>query len=222
MIVIVAANGERAELPGTVLALMSYPASFLANFLTPFPVRVAGLPDPEVLFIPLAMGVLGFVQWFVFAPKVVGAVSRWSRATPAKRGIAGAIVVLVVWVLAELVAIVLSTSLDRLTKRMPCHLNPILFHAWLAIPMSVAAATGGLVIANFFDRQDARPWTVMLASLFFVVSTALQAVVLFAPQSTSNRIGALIEVVLPVVVCFSTSYYASRSRHEHAAAGASQ
>ena len=210
-IVVVATRG--AETPAVVLALMSYPAGLLANFLAPFPVRIAGLPDPEVLLVPLAMGVLGFIQWFVVVPRLARKIHGWMRR---------AIILLGIWVIAEATAIVLSTSLSRVTERIVCHVNAILFHAWLAIPVTVLAAAGGLAVSSLLDRQGSRRWTVLLASLFFVYSAALQASLLFARQSTSNRIGVLLEVLLPGFACAIAGAYASRLRQEHAVGGASQ
>jgi len=205
---IVAVAVTSAEMPAVVLALMSYPAGLLANFLSPFPVRIAGLPDPEGLVVPLAMGVLGFIQWFVVVPRIAGKLSESVRR---------AIVVLVVWVLAQATSILVSMPLNRVTEKMACHVNAILFHAWLAIPATVAAAAGGLAVSSFVDRQGPRRWTLLLGCLFFVASTALQAGVLFDPQSTSNRIGVLLEVLLPGCACILAGSFASRSRHERGA-----
>ena len=210
---IAAVASSAAETPAVVLALMSYPAGLLANFLAPFPVRIAGLPDAEVLLVPLAMGVLGFTQWFVVVPRLARKIHGWMRR---------AIILLGIWVIAEATAIVLSTSLNRITERIVCHVNAILFHAWLAIPVTVSAAAGGLAVFSFIDRQGSRRWTVLLASLFFVYSTALQASLLFATQSASNRIGVLLEILLPGFACAIAGAYASRLRQGQAVTGASQ
>jgi len=222
MIVIVAAYGERAETPSLVLALMSYPASLLANFVGPLPVRIAGLPDPEVLLVPLAMGALGFVQWFVIAPRIIAKLNRWHRITPATRSDLGksmtarAVILLVIWLLAEITAIALSMSLNRVTERLPCHVSTILFHLWLAIPMSIAAIAGGLGASRVFEGQSAKLWSAALACLFVLASVTLQAGILFDSQSTANRIGAVIEAVMPGLLCFVIASYASRARRETA------
>ena len=213
MIVVVAVRS--AEIPAVVLGVMSYPAGLLANFLAPFsfPVRIAGLPDPEVLVVPVAMGVLGFIQWFVVVPRLARKITGSMRR---------AIIVLGVWVLAEATAIVLSMLLNRVTGRIACHVNAILFHAWLVIPATVAAAAAGVAVSRIVDSRGPRRWTALLACLFVVASTGLQAGVLFDTQSISNRIGVLLEMLLPGVACIVAGSYAPRSRQEHAAAGASQ
>jgi len=213
MIVVVAVTS--AEIPAVVLALMSFPAGLLANFLAPFsfPVRVVGLPDPEVLVVPVAMGVLGFIQWFVVVPRIAAKLSDSVRR---------ALVVLVVWVLAQAATILVSMPLNRVTGKMVCEVNAILFHAWLAIPATVAAAAGGLAVSSLVDRQPPRRWTLLLGCLFFVASAALQANVLFDEQSTSNRIGVLLEVLLPGCACILAGSFASRSRQERGAGVGSQ
>jgi hypothetical protein len=123
--------------------------------------------------------------------------------------------------LAEVTTILLSMSLNRFTGRMTCHVNAILFHVWLAIPATVSAAAGGLVV-SMLDRRGPKRWTALLAGLFFVAAAALQTDVLFATQSTSNRIGVLLEVLLPACACFVAGAYATRLWQEHVAAGASQ
>jgi hypothetical protein len=177
-----------------------------------FPVRIEGLPDPEVLIIPLTAGVLGFIQWFVVVPWIARRLSvRLRRAA----------ILLAVWLLAEAAAIVVSMSLNRTAARISCHVNVILFHAWLAIPAVVAATAGSLAASRLIDSQNPRRWTVLLAGLFLVAGAALQTAVLFDPQSTANRIGVLLELLLPACACMVAGSFASRLPHAHRAAGAS-
>jgi hypothetical protein len=211
---------QNAETPGVVLALMSYPASFLASELfVPFPVRVQGLPDPEIVIVPLAMGALGFVQWFIVVPWLTAKILEWHRNAPvtrtgtSRRNIANVIILMTVWVIAEIAAIALSMPLNRLNGQLARHLGAIIFHVWLAIPAAVAAAVAALIIARLFSGRDATFWVASIACLFLCAGAINAALMLFNARSNTDRVGAIVEALTPAVVCLTVGLYSSRVAH---------
>jgi hypothetical protein len=211
---------RNAETPGVVLALMSYPASFLASELfVPFPVRVQGLPDPEIVIVPLAMGALGFVQWFVVVPWLTAKILEWhgnapvTRTGTSRRNTANVIILLTVWFIAEIAAIALSMPLNQLNGQLARHIGAVVFHIWLAIPAAIVGAVAAIVIARLFSAKDATFWVASLACLFLCAGAFNAALVLFNACSNANRVGAIVEALTPAVVCLTAGMYASRVPH---------
>jgi len=166
MVVLVVVKGENAETPSVVLALMSYPASFVAQFFASLPVKVEGLPDPSLILVPLATTALGFAQWFALVPWIADKVMAWHRDTPVTRtdvsrgNVASVIILLVTWSIAEIAAIALSISLNPVTHKVVRHLGAVVFHLWLAIPMALAAAAAAVAIARLFYSRDTTFWII--------------------------------------------------------------
>lgn len=195
MVVLVVVKGENAETPSVVLALMSYPASFVAQFFASLPVKVEGLPDPSLILVPLATTALGFAQWFALVPWIADKVMAWHRDTPVTRtdvsrgNVASVIILLVTWSIAEIAAIALSISLNPVTHKVVRHLGAVVFHLWLAIPMALAAAAAAVAIARLFYSRDTTFWIISLASLFLCGSAINAATLLFGFGSSKDHVG---------------------------------
>jgi hypothetical protein len=218
LVVTAAIRPGHADTPTFVLGLLSYPASLLAEFLIPI---VGQIDPPEVgiLIIQIATGMLGFFQWFLVIPSVAALLGRWHHASPAtsldrgRQGIARMVFVLIIWAIAELVALGLSTAFSGVTSKLACGLNAIVFHAWVAIPMLLAAVVAAFALSRLWsDRTDVFFWNVVLAAFFLLASLLFQAVVFLDARSMANRVGVLIEVVLPAALCVAVGLCERRQR----------
>ena len=205
----------RDDVPVIVVALMSYPASLLANvFPATFPVRVEGLPE---LPLPLLlMAVFGFVQWFVAVPwglaKILASHRKVAvtRADVAGQSAANAALLVGTWMLAEIGALLFSMPLNGMTDAMACHVNAFVFHLWLALPTAVAAGLATLLIARVFQARDSRRWIVALTALFLCASAIKAALLLLGVGPHADHVGPLVEAVIPPLVCVLVGLHMSR------------
>ena len=215
MLVLIAVLPDGTETPVIVVALMSYPAGMLANlFPAILPVRVEG--SPELTLYPLLTVAFGFVQWFIVVPWLFGKVLTSHRNVQETRaGVAGQrvsriVLVLGTWLIAEALAIVLSISLNGASDRVVRHVNGVVFHLWLAVPGAVAAAIAALVIARLFHARDFQFWIVALAALFLCASVLNAATLFLGVERPCDRLGPIVEAVIPALVCVPVGRYAFR------------
>jgi hypothetical protein len=197
--------GERGVIPAVVLGLMSAPAGALANFFPPSSIDIEGLPAFSLY--PVLTAAFGFAQWFWLAPRIVSSVMSWHRIQSSTRfdvirkKAADVVILLTTWLLAEAVAIAFSMTLNRVTDRFPCHVWPVLFHLWLAIPMAATATFGATAIVYLFRDEGSAFWIGALALLFLCTSTLLNTPVLLSFDAGRDPIGPLVEAVTPALVC---------------------